>query len=166
MQKKMSFVGLLIFLFLSVATSAQQISGKVTHVKDGDSFVMIADGKTFEVRLDGIDCPEKGQPFSAKAKQFTFDQVNGRIITVKINGYDKYKRALGKVYLPGNKILNEQLLIAGYAWHYKKYNSDQRLAKMETKARSAGVGLWHDPEPISPWDYRQLKRQKNILNTK
>lgn len=160
------FLVLFILLLSPAAISAQKIIGTVSQVKDGDSFVMISNGKFVEVRLDGIDCPEKGQPFSAKAKQFTSSQILNKSITVQIKGYDKYKRALGIVYLTGNRILNEELLKVGMAWHYKKYNNDVKWAKLENAARKSNRGLWDDPDPFPPWEYRQYQRQKNKHNPK
>lgn len=157
---------LYVLLIFPADVFAQKIIGTVNNVKDGDSFVMISNGKVVEVRLDGIDCPEKGQPFSAKAKQFTSSRILNNSITIQIKGYDKYKRALGIVYLPGNRILNEELLKAGMAWHYKKYNNETKLAKLETAARKSKSGLWDDPAPFPPWEYRQYQRQKNKHNPK
>jgi endonuclease YncB( thermonuclease family) len=162
LQKKniVRILPIILFLFLSNPALAQKVVGKIIHVKDGDSFLMTAEGKTIEVRLEGIDCPEKAQPFSAKAKQFTTTITLNKTVTLKINGYDKYKRALGIVYLPGNQNLNEELVKAGYAWHFKKYSDDKRLARFEVNARNSKIGLWQDPSPIPPWEYRKIKYQK------
>jgi endonuclease YncB( thermonuclease family) len=156
----------LLLLFSPETIFGQKVTGKVTHIKDGDSFVLLSENKNIEVRLDGIDCPEKGQPYTSKAKQFTSNLIYDKLIVVDIKGYDKYKRALGVVYLPDKRILNEELLKAGLAWHYKKYNKETRLAQMETTARKSRKGLWDDPEPVPPWEYRQMKRQQNKHNPK
>ena len=44
---------------------------------------------------------------------------------------------------------------AGYAWWYRKYAPDDTvLKKLEAEAREAKAGLWNDPHPIPPWDFR------------
>jgi len=42
----------------------------------------------------------------------------------------------------------------GLAWHYKKYSSDKALAKAETKAKEACLGLWKVKAPVPPWKFR------------
>jgi endonuclease YncB( thermonuclease family) len=50
------------------------------------------------------------------------------------------------------------------AWHYKKDHSEQsktdqiKYSEAESDARNAKRGLWYDPVPVPPWDYRKLKR--------
>ena len=71
---------------------------------------------------------------------------------------------LGKVLLDGEDMNLEQIK-AGLAWHYKKYQNEQTptdrklYSKAEIKAREAKRGLWHDPEPVPPWEYRKMKRR-------
>jgi len=50
------------------------------------------------------------------------------------------------------------------AWHYKAYAHEQPVEDQkkyddaESKARSAQQGLWRDPLPTAPWDYRRQGR--------
>lgn len=53
--------------------------------------------------------------------------------------------------------LNEALLKAGLAWHFKKYDTNAAWANIEREARAAKLGLWIDPNPIAPWDWRKIK---------
>ena len=77
---------------------------------------------------------------------------------------DRYQRILGKVLLSDQDVNFEQIR-AGLAWHYKKYQKEQAPAdrelysKAEIEAREAKRGLWHDPEPIPPWEYRRSRRK-------
>ena len=49
---------------------------------------------------------------------------------------------------------------AGLAWHYKQYQKDQapderlQYAVSERDARARGEGLWKDPDPVPPWEFR------------
>ena len=52
-------------------------SGKVVGVADGDTIRVLRYGKQVKIRLYGIDCTDKGQPFTRKAKQFTSQMVYG-----------------------------------------------------------------------------------------
>ena len=46
-------------------------SGEVVGAIDGDSIIVLHDGRGEQIRLRGIDCPEKGQDFGTKAKHIT-----------------------------------------------------------------------------------------------
>ena len=52
-------------------------------------------------------------------------------------------------------------LTIGLAWHYKKYAAEQseedrgRYAFAEVEARVRRAGLWRDPGPLAPWDWRK-----------
>jgi micrococcal nuclease len=36
----------------------------------------------------------------------------------------------------------------------------QELAKVEVAAKEAKKGLWADPKPVPPWEYRKMKKKK------
>jgi endonuclease YncB( thermonuclease family) len=41
------------------------------------------------------------------------------------------------------------------AWHFIKYSSNQEYAALEKTARAMKVGLWKDPNPTPPWNWRK-----------
>ena len=92
-----------------------------------------------------------------RAKQYASDLCFGKQVKLQKTGADRYGRTLGYIILPDGRNLNKEMLKAGYAWHYKKYNQSKELADLETKAKSAKKGLWADPNPIAPWDFRKMK---------
>jgi hypothetical protein len=55
---------------------------------------------------------------------------------------------------------------AGMAWHYKKYQREQsttdriKYSDAELEARRHKIGLWRDPNPVPPWDYRRAERDR------
>jgi endonuclease YncB( thermonuclease family) len=149
-----------IFLITSIwsfATTAQ-IQGKVVSIADGDTFTMLVDNEQVKVRLHGIDCPEKGQDFGKVAKEFLADYVFGKVVSVKYMDTDRYGRTIGMVVVGGVN-LNEKLLEAGLAWHYKTYDKNPDWAKLEEQARRAKKGLWVQPNAVPPWDYRKMKNK-------
>ena len=55
--------------------------------------------------------------------------------------------------------MNHELVKAGFAWWYQKYApDDETLKQLEHEAREAKRGLWGDPNPIPPWQWR-VKRK-------
>ena len=67
----------------SNVTSNETDGYKVIGIKDGDTFVVLIDGKELVIRLEHIDCPEKKQPFGTKAKQFASDLCFGKNVLLK-----------------------------------------------------------------------------------
>lgn len=133
-------------------------TGKVVGVLDGDTIEVLHDGHAERVRLNGIDCPEKAQPFGKKAKQVTSTMVFGKEVTIHVLGFDRYGRTIGEVILGDGRNLNRELMRAGFAWWYRKYSKDFSLGDLEDEARLAKRGLWIDPDPIPPWEWRRRQQ--------
>ncbi len=131
--------------------------GRVVGVIDGDSIRVMHEGKAEPIRLLGIDCPEKRQPFGTRAKEYTSELACGQDVTVYGDRHDRYGRTLAKVLLPDGRSLNQELIKAGLAWWFRKYSKDLRLGELERQARVAKRGLWVENSPVPPWEWRQDK---------
>jgi micrococcal nuclease len=70
---------------------------------------------------------------------------------------DRYGRIVGRVYVDGPDVI-AVLVRGGYAWVYRKYSQDEELLKLEAQAKEKGLGLWADPNPIPPWEWRKGRR--------
>jgi len=136
------------------AGAAEEITGRAAWVYDGDSFKMLDRGRTLQVRVFGIDCPEKGQPYARQALSLTIRLVKNRLVKVRVKDIDAYGRVVGEVILPDGRSLGEELVRAGLAWHYRRYSDDENLARLEAEARAAGRGLWRQADPVPPWIYK------------
>jgi endonuclease YncB( thermonuclease family) len=135
--------------------------GRVVGVQDGDTITVLdSSNANHRIRLLGIDAPEKGQAFGTRSGQNLSQAVFNKIVTIEWSKHDRYGRILGKVMLGSQDVCLEQIT-AGMAWHYKYYQDEQSpedrklYADAEDTARSSGVGLWIDPNPIPPWDFRR-----------
>ena len=147
---------LLLLLFIPIALPGQ-ITGTVISISDGDTFTLLtADRKQYKIRLHGIDCPEKNQPFGQEAKTFTGEMIFGKTIVLDSLDIDRYGRIVGIVYCDG-KIINEELLHKGLALHYLKYDTRQTWTKLENIARLQKIGLWRESYPEAPWLWRKNK---------
>jgi endonuclease YncB( thermonuclease family) len=145
---------ILILSFLILTIQNETFTAKVIGVTDGDTIVVLTDdNKQIKIRLEGIDCPETKQDFGTKAKQTTVDLCFKKTVRVEQSGTDKYGRMLAFVFV-GDTCINNQLIKEGMAWHYKQYNKDPELAKLEVEARKKKVGLWSHEDVIAPWDFR------------
>lgn len=134
--------------------------GKVIGIKDGDTFEVLYDGQPERVRLADIDCPEKQQPFGNNARQYASQLCFGKTVTVSSSGErDRYKRVIGTVITSEGINVNEALVKAGMAWHYKQYSKNAALGFYQDQAKAEKIGLWQDKNPIAPWNWRKHKRK-------
>ena len=148
-----------ISVFFTSVTFASEFTGQVVGVIDGDSLRVMHNGRAEEVRLNGVDCPEKGQAFGQRAKKATSDMAFGQKVTVHPTDIDKYGRTVAIVILPNDTNLNHELVKGGWCWWFRKYaRSDNELEAFEQAAREAKIGLWIDPTPVPPWEYRKAQR--------
>lgn len=128
--------------------------GEVVGITDGDTIRVMMDGQPVRVRLSGIDAPEKAQPFGQAAKNALSDAVFGKRVRLGIHGQDRYGRRLADVFAGGDWI-NLRMVREGFAWRYTAYTHDQRLIEAEVTARVGHFGLWTDPSPVPPWEWRK-----------
>lgn len=149
-----------IALCLSATFSTQaafadtRFDGRAVRVLDGDTIeVLVPNNHNVRVRLANIDAPEKSQPYGQRSKQNLTQLVAGQTVTVIDLGGDQYGRRIGRVMVNGQEANVEQVR-AGMAWVYARYNHDEQLPGLENEARAQRAGLWADPYPTAPWDYR------------
>ncbi len=140
--------------------SVKSIKGRVVRIIDGDTFDFLSGSTVYRIRLAGIDCPEKGQPFGSRAKEELGKWCAGKHLIVKYTLKDRNGRLIGDVYSSNNEWLNYQMVQTGFAWHFKKYSSSRQLAEAEVYARTKRVGLWKDPDPVAPWLWRSLHKSR------
>lgn len=137
------------------------LTGKVIGVLDGDTIDILYEGKPLRIRLAHIDCPEmkKQQPYSRDAKKFTSNNCFGQTVRIQhSNSFDRNKRLIGEVITDKGNNLNKDLVKAGLAWHYKKYSNSSEYHELEQNARAALNGLWRDPNPTPPWEWRRPRK--------
>jgi endonuclease YncB( thermonuclease family) len=152
-------VRLILSLLLALSAFAADFAGSVVAISDGDTIKVMHDGRAERIRLYGVDCPEKAQPWGTRARQFTGDMVFGRTVTVRVRDTDRYGRTVGEVVLPDGRSLNRELVRAGMAWWYRQYaRGDRELGRLEAQARAARRGLWSDVAPVAPWEWRRARR--------
>ena len=148
-----------LFLFLLIPSLAVgDFSGPVVSVLDGDTIEVLHNNRPEHIRLSGIDCPEKGQAYGTRAKQAASELVLGGEVTLQTYGHDKYGRTLADVLLLDGTNVNYTLVEDGWCWWYRKYApGDTVLEGLEKDAREGKKGLWADPQPVPPWEWRRSR---------
>jgi micrococcal nuclease len=158
---------LLLFALPSHAV-IRTVEGTVTRVSDGDSVIVVTAEETkLRTRLYGIDAPEVrhgkkvGQPFGEDAKRALSEMILGKKVRLEIIDIDRYRRMVGIVYLDGKNI-NEEMVRLGLAWAYRRYLDAPYASEFigaEQEAREKGLGLWQEPNPMPPWEFRRRTRR-------
>lgn len=148
-------------LFFPCTNCFADCVGKVASVTDGDTLVIECDRKT-TIRLDGVDAPELAQPCGPESQFFVSSITSNIDIVFVAAGKDKDGVPLGNIILPDGKILNQEVVKAGYAWYYPEYSKNKTLSNLEKEAREKKSGLWIDAAPEAPWDFRSRSFPKTI----
>jgi len=150
-----------LLLLASLAANADEFSGRVVGVHDGDTLTLLtADQQHVKIRLAGIDAPEQDQPFGQKAKQALSALVFNQTVRVVVQAQDDYGRMVGTVYV-GARNVNAALVEQGTVWVYRRYNRDPALPGLEAQAQAVERGLWALPESqrIPPWEWRHGEQE-------
>jgi nuclease-like protein len=122
--------------------------------------------------------PEKAQPFGNRAKEPLSSLVFGQWVTVDGDKTDRYGRTVAKLLVaaphaecrgtpacPRNLDANLAQLNLGMAWWYRQYAREQapddrrRYGQAEEDAQAQRAGLWREPNPVSPWEWRKQRRE-------
>jgi len=134
-------------------------SVKVVSITDGDTVdVQDQQGRTYTVRLAGIDAPEHDQVFGPEATRHLSTLIAGKTVMLECGNERSYGRMICKILLDGEDVCLDQVK-AGLAWHYKQYEDEQSpadraaYAAAECAAMKDHLGLWSDPHP-APQDFR------------
>lgn len=146
-------------LLLTAIPAYAGLPGRVVSIHDGDTLTVLIEHRQVRVRLTEIDAPELRQPFGARSKQSLSELCFGKAAELAVRSHDRYGRTLAQVTCAGRNANAEQVR-RGYAWIYTRYtHPDSPLYALQDEARSARRGLWGDPAPVPPWDWRRNGRQ-------
>jgi endonuclease YncB( thermonuclease family) len=158
---KATTIASLTFLLALALARAASFSAKVVGITDGDTITVLAPGNMqYRIRLAGIDAPEHNQAFGTRSKQNLSRLVFGQTVTLDCGKEESYGRLVCKVLLRGGGDACLDQVKAGLAWHYKQFENEQTsedrklYAAAEDAAREAHLGLWSQPNPVPPWDFR------------
>lgn len=147
------------------ALVAQELSGTVTKVVDGDTIEVEVGGRTERVRYIGIDTPEwTDERPEARAAADAATEANRRLVAgrrvrleLDVERRDRYGRLLAYVWI-GDTLVNEILVREGhgdpytvppnvrYAERFRNAARDARAARdaapRDAARRTPGTGAW------------------------
>lgn len=157
MYRRLTGVLVASLVFAGPALAASMLNGRIVAVLDGDTVTLLDAGrKQHRIRLAQIDAPEKAQPFGQRSKQSLSELVFNREVQAECFDTDRYGRAVCRLRVDGTDANLEQV-VRGMAWAYRQYVRETVYLKAEQLARSERRGLWADPNPMPPWEWRHSR---------
>lgn len=149
------------------AVQAEVYVATVTRVLDGDTvYIDAGDRKHVRIRLKGVDAPEKDQTKGDLAKEVLTQMVLGKEVLVNSFGKDKYGREVAQIGCDGQDA-GAEMLSLGLVWAYRSFLGDldddwrEEYLKREDRAKHFRLGIWEDSDPIPPWTWRKMARDKD-----
>jgi endonuclease YncB( thermonuclease family) len=151
-----------VLLVAATARGEEPFAARVVRIADGDSFTVKRGSSATleEIRIFGIDAPERGQPWSRHAREALSERVFGKVVRIEPVDRDRHQRIVAHVYAD-DVCVGCELLREGHVWAYRRYADSARLLALEAEARAARRGLWALPEQerVPPWDWRHGERE-------
>jgi micrococcal nuclease len=148
---------MLFVLVLPVLANAGQY--KVIRIVDGDTIVIMYNGKYEKVRLLCVNTPESVHPDKKQnivmgkvASKYTQKKLTGKHVNLefeidRLRGH--YGRLLAYVFVDGQNF-NLDLVRQGLSAYYTKYGKSQKydseFRSAEKLARKEMLNIWGDPE--------------------
>lgn len=143
---------------LAAVAQAESFSGRVIVVIDGDTVLMLRNHHPVKIRLANIDAPEKEQDFGAASRAVLAQLVLHQQVEADSRSVDKYGRIVALLKL-GTLNVNEEMVRQGMAWEYSNFHRDRHYLALQQEARQAKRGLWQQPHPMPPWQWRKQHAQ-------
>jgi len=163
LMKKLCLLFLFV-LFSFEAAHAVVLHGVVAEVADGQTVVVLSNGRKLTVSLKGVEAPELKQHFGDVSRQYLASLILDKSVEVELREF-KLGQVNGKVIW--NQLdIGLQVIRDGAAW-YDKVNGQNLTeaertvyASAEQAARNEMRGLWQDGTPMPPWEWRRAEAEK------
>ena len=134
---------------------AETLTGRVVAISDGDTITVLVERRQLTVYLADIDAPESKQAFGTRSKQALSDLCLRKDARLETQGKDRYGRTIATVHCAGRNANAEQVW-QGMAWVFdRSAKPDSPLYVFQEQAKAARRGLWSDPRPTPPWEWRK-----------
>lgn len=131
----------------------------IVTFNDGDTITVDMEGREERIRMIGVDTPETQDPrkavqcFGKAASQFTKDLIGNQPVRLEADATsgnrDRYNRLLRYVYLPDGRLVQAEIIKAGYGFAYTSFPFDklEDFRQYQKDAREANRGLWSSCNP-------------------
>ncbi|APW47280.1 thermonuclease family protein [Rhodoferax antarcticus] len=142
--------------FASTVIADDAYWARATRVSDGDTMWVqpVSGAAPKKLRLQGLDAPELCQTGGPASREALRALVAQRVLKVRVKYTDDYGRGLAHIEADGQDIA-AVMVRSGHAWSYRWRRSLGPYAAQEAQARKAKAGLFAQPAPEPPGDFRR-----------
>lgn len=116
------------FVLPTASLAQSEVSGNVTHVRDGDTIEVSG----VPIRFDGVSAPELDEPYGEQSKNAMRGLVAGQQVRCKLTGAKTYDRFVGTCFLKDGRNLSAEIISMGLARDCPRYSSG-RYQEFETE---------------------------------
>jgi endonuclease YncB( thermonuclease family) len=157
---------LFIVLFvLAPFNCAAESTTVVAAIDAQHTLTVVIDGfNRKQVRLYGIDIPDEGQPFGVAATR-RLKRLTRQPFRLETLRQDEQGRAVALLTTLEGRSINAMMVAQGYAWVRgnlcrKAFCSDWMASQINAKQQK--IGLWSQPAPQPPWQWRKANGQSEL----
>lgn len=129
--------------------------GKVKRVIDGDTIVVDSNLGIWDVRILGIDAPERGQANYDVCTKWLSDLCFEKYVQCQVSARDRYSRLVCQVYRVDGCDIGFTMLVYGMAWYYSPKKTLPGYWSAHLLAVQDKLGIFGDPRQKPPWVFRQ-----------
>ena len=155
-MKKSLWIVIGFFLVLSLPSSTfsqESVSATVLRIIDGDTMIMMVEGKKEWVNLLAVDAPETVQPWGMVALNALNRLVDGKDIRIELDKEQRgHEGQLWGYLWVGDIFVNREMVLNGYAlWDLSPPNTryDDEFLEAEFQARKDWKGMWKSQAPTA-----------------
>ena len=116
------------FVYMMVtshAVAGQELTGKVTHVRDADTIEV----RGIPVRFDGVDAPELDESGGNEGKAWMSSNYGGQMVRCVLTGAKTYDRWVGTCYGAKGENISARVIGAGLARDCPRYSGGRYLKR-------------------------------------
>lgn len=155
---------LLLSLMAASGVAVEPVAGgsyraSVLWVMDGDSLRARIDGQDYDLRLWGIDAPERDQAGAEASRAALRALVDKRTLRAEVVTVDEYQRLVVRLFQAQREV-NLAQIAHGHAWWFARFaRHADAFRRAQEQARASRLGLWRQVEPEPPWTFRDRHRE-------
>ena len=121
----------LLGMLLPVSLYAQaELTGPVTHVRDGDTIEV----GNVAIRLNGLTCDERGTALGDRATAYLRSHVMDKVVTCSLNGERTYDRLVGRCMIEELGDIGAHLITQQLCGRCERYDPEGEYAQAQRNA--------------------------------
>lgn len=132
MKLQATITATVVAIFMGTIVTANEVQGKVTHVRDADTIEV----RGVPIRFDGVDAPDNGQPGFNEGKEWMKRNYANRMVRCVLTGAKTYDRYVGTCFGTKGENISAAVIGAGWARDCPRYSGGKYRMYETSRSRS------------------------------